>query len=1024
MPKKPKTRSIISVLIAVELLFFFVIIYYAFFSKRTSSIYEEWGKILQNNSPPYAEGLPKTEDAFLSSRTFHPSAMEDALKAESLVLNIVIDNAQARLAHKLFMQAENLRKVTSFHESIVSYEKAKKIFLELKAYKSIMACLIGMGDCYRTLDDQKNATKCFKKVLAYQSKKLSYYLEARAWRGLAQTYPDSPQAKFSLEKAYALFKLVNNNAGMASILKIYGDIDRHQGQAASAKQYYKKSIKLFRSIKDIFGEANGLRGLGHLFVSFGDYDRAKQYFQRALKIFDNMDQKRYSAKVLRGLGDIEALSNDYDQAAQYYDEALRLFTAYEDKRSRGEVLHGFGVLYRRKGDFNMALASLEKAASIFNQCQAKIWLDYTKHEKAFCLYKKGSYDKSIKLAHEILQETTNNKLMQGRICYLLARLEKAKGRYKESLSYIGKSLKNYQSIDNKKGIAFCRMFRSGVNFYYTNDFKAAMNDSEEAYKIFQTLGNDYQKSSILRRIADIQRFTDNYETSFNTYQKSLEYLTDKNPQKKSKIFFGMGSLEKLEGNWQKSLQYYNKAMAQAKKAGGGKALYRILMAIGSIYRSNNQPELARALLFKAYEGSRVEKDILGSIWSLKELGEMAYREGKIYEAKKMVLKSLSLMPNQPKGFFRGASLQLLSRILFFEGNFERALKTIKSAILNYAHLDAHFYQVKGLLRLTNFATILGLYDVAENNLNKAALLMNKVNQEAYTVMVHLRFGQLYYEKGDMEKALVYFEKVKTYLDTHSNDTLTYHYKIALAQFFYRMGNFEKSKTLLKEALSFTNLSHNTLHKIEAYRHLAYVLTRLQEFQEVEKILMELKKFSSQSVLLKGTIAGIEGRFFVQQCKFAKAIQKYQKALEIMRGQGLLKNTGIILCDLGDALMRVQKNQEAQKAYEGAIKLYEAPLTIYEQAYPIYKIGCLAIRRGDISLAEISLKKALKYASKMRNISLQVRILYYLSTISTEDKASYYKRKSDALLTFLSSIKKIDVEQFHQYMRGCCVGVGT
>ena len=173
-----KNRNHLYIIIILEVLLFVTIIYFAFFEKMRLNIYDDWKRFLQKFSETIVQ-----ENNFKEAIPIKPSDLTTARKSEVLFFSIQNKTPQSDLAYKFFLQAENLRRVSSFHKAILAYKKAKTLFVSLKEYKAVIACFIGIGEIYRLIDDKLNACKNFEESLEYEKRSSDYYFRARALKG-------------------------------------------------------------------------------------------------------------------------------------------------------------------------------------------------------------------------------------------------------------------------------------------------------------------------------------------------------------------------------------------------------------------------------------------------------------------------------------------------------------------------------------------------------------------------------------------------------------------------------------------------------------------------------------------------------------------------------------------------------------------------------------------------------------------------------------------------------------------------
>lgn len=173
------------------------------------------------------------------------------------------------------------------------------------------------------------------------------YVQASAYCSLGQY----PAAQEQAARAYRLASTDCNQAMMAYILVVLGDIARAEGQLETAQHHYQRCHGLHSQLDNVEGMALALVRLAELASSQRDYSKAAMFFEQSIALYHTIHDPGGLAKSLMGLGDMALALGNNAHACDCFQESLKLaveirwlplvllqFTAI------GELLYRYGDL--------------------------------------------------------------------------------------------------------------------------------------------------------------------------------------------------------------------------------------------------------------------------------------------------------------------------------------------------------------------------------------------------------------------------------------------------------------------------------------------------------------------------------------------------------------------------------------------------------------------------------------------------------------------------------------------------------
>ena len=140
----------------------------------------------------------------------------------------------------------------------------------------------------------------------------------------ARTTGDYDEAASAYEEALALFRGLGDEQRVALMLDRLAIVVWFQGDDARARELVEESLARFRRVEDDAGTALALVDLGLIALSEGDQAAARPLLEKSLTSFRDLGDRRNIGKALYALGDLARATGDVRRAAARYDESLAI----------------------------------------------------------------------------------------------------------------------------------------------------------------------------------------------------------------------------------------------------------------------------------------------------------------------------------------------------------------------------------------------------------------------------------------------------------------------------------------------------------------------------------------------------------------------------------------------------------------------------------------------------------------------------------------------------------------------------
>jgi len=172
---------------------------------------------------------------------------------------------------------------------------------------------------------------------------------------LALKQSDHIVAASSAKDSLAIFRELNDPAGIAHGLNMLGAIFHEQEDPAAALPYFEQSLAVAREADDRYAIARALNNLGTMNFDLGDYVAARMYFLEALALKRDFSAQSQIAHTTSNLAEVLLEQADHEGARSRYQESLKIFRELGDQVMIAFCLEGFSALAADRGEPKRAL---------------------------------------------------------------------------------------------------------------------------------------------------------------------------------------------------------------------------------------------------------------------------------------------------------------------------------------------------------------------------------------------------------------------------------------------------------------------------------------------------------------------------------------------------------------------------------------------------------------------------------------------------------------------------------------------
>jgi tetratricopeptide (TPR) repeat protein/serine phosphatase RsbU (regulator of sigma subunit) len=166
-----------------------------------------------------------------------------------------------------------------------------------------------------------------------------------------------------------------------------------------------------------------------------------------------------------------------------------------------------------------------------------------------------------------------------------------KSDYDKGLEYYSKSLKIYEELDNKSGIATA-LGNIGSIYNFRSNYTKALEYYHKALKINEEIGRKQNISNNLGNIGSIYNYLSDFTKALEYYHKTLKINEEiGNKRGLASVYGGIGDIYFNQSDYPKALENYHKSLKINEELGNKSGLATSLRSIGLIFQAQyNYPE--------------------------------------------------------------------------------------------------------------------------------------------------------------------------------------------------------------------------------------------------------------------------------------------------------------------------------------------------------------------------------------------------------------------------------------------------
>ncbi|TAE74415.1 MAG: GHKL domain-containing protein [Bacteroidetes bacterium] len=384
---------------------------------------------------------------------------------------------------------------------------------------SVPTILLSQNDeWYKNLKEKEAQAQSYSEKLFIQSElsiEMAEFDNQKAMSMAQKCLSESKKNNFLLSEAKAL-------SAISEILRI-------RGRSFEALECSEKALEIFIQLKNIEEISNAKRDLGTANSNISKFTKAHELFKEALEILEK--NKRTNSRTYALALNQFALNllrqGEYKQALEQMENVEKLFEKIKDNKNQVRIKNNLGLIKKNMGFYYAAnkdyLEALEKNEKINKIHRNTIIIlinlgNLYLHKKDSVNYKNSFkyYQKAYQISLDIKDTIQITFALEA-----LAKYHITLKKYDEAKNYYWKGFNLMKLTQNyiEEGYYLMRV----ADFYnITKEYSESIKITNQAIQLFEKKKNKEALSQGFAKMAVIQHYQKQYQSSQNTALKALE----------------------------------------------------------------------------------------------------------------------------------------------------------------------------------------------------------------------------------------------------------------------------------------------------------------------------------------------------------------------------------------------------------------------------------------------------------------------------------------------------------------------
>ncbi|PJF44648.1 MAG: hypothetical protein CUN55_02820 [Phototrophicales bacterium] len=670
---------------------------------------------------------------------------------------------------RLVQEATNAQERGEYAKALELYRSGYNLALTLQNPQIVHVFLNSIGAIHVATDKYEEAEKAFEEALHIAKQLKQPVLVARTLNNLGELYAKQAQWEKAQNYHQEALELARPTGDALTIILALENLARdyiEQGNPQYAVHLLKEAVTVAEAKQDPYMGYGVLGRLGEASLAAGDVSVGRRLMAEAIQRSTGtpFERPRLIMRWLVKLADIEL-------GEKQYQNALQLLQRAED------VAHRVGVqsaaffmhtalksaeVYLHLKNYTAAIAQAERAEVHARVLDDEVTLAKVAGYIGIALQGLEQPDAAVEKLSIALEAYENGVIddlsEQTKVLLALGRSQQQLGKTEQALSTYKKVLELLDNTDNP--------LRRAEGLYLIASVHAENNERDEAINLFQEAerlyreNNELGQAAIIRcDIGNLRRAKGDFKAALNDFEEALVMLSNiDNPiirgfvlSSVANIYTETGDIESAQSFYQESIkiaQEYHDRLAESLRLGN---MAWMQVQIGKL-------DMAFINLEKAIAISRELNAMLPMAIQTNNLGWVYYLRHDYDQARRLIEQALVEVEVTESVQWRGVIKGNLAMVKLAQHDLDAAQTLIQEALADSRAAQDIENTVRNQIRQAMILLEGGELSTAKSLVEAAELAARKMFYRRGQAEAAQALAEIASKEGDQESAKRYFEE--------------------------------------------------------------------------------------------------------------------------------------------------------------------------------------------------------------------------------------------------------------------------
>jgi signal transduction histidine kinase/CheY-like chemotaxis protein len=244
-------------------------------------------------------------------------------------------------------------------------------------------------------------------------------------------------AEDSLQKAFIIYKLINDSLGIAETYYSLGVCNYRQGNYIDAFDFYKRALDIALKISDSATIAKSYNVLGLLYYDISNFELSKEFILKSLSFYVKNNDSLNITRLIGNLSLAYMRLGELDSAQTILFNTLNNYQNVFDSLTLASYFDNIGMLYEHRGKLDSAILYHKRSYQIYGKTESQRGLSLQLISIGRCLIAQGKYKAAIsylKRGLKVAENLSDPQLLAQAWKYMSKCYEKL-GNYELALKF-------------------------------------------------------------------------------------------------------------------------------------------------------------------------------------------------------------------------------------------------------------------------------------------------------------------------------------------------------------------------------------------------------------------------------------------------------------------------------------------------------------------------------------------------------------------------------------------------------------